>query len=260
MTTEEKVDVLFARTLLGDEEDESAWEAVTELRLLGTRQIFETAALWCHSGDPVRRSRGADVLAQLGKTSEHPSTIFAEETCQTLINTLQTETVPRVLNSVITALGHIEMAQAIPTIVRFSKHPSDEARFAVAFALGCYPNDDRSIETLIHLTSDRDEDTREWAIFGLASQSERDSPEIRDALLQRLDDSHDDTRNEAIVGLVKRKDLQVLKALQRLLAGDEVIGYENEAVCYLLDVESAPQEWTAEDYRDALKHRFRAEF
>src|SRR5438045_464296 len=74
-----EIDELFVQTLTGEYDDDVPWEAVGKLRNLGTRQVFERAAEWCTSGDPSKRARGADVLAQIGRTAEHPHNNFPEE-------------------------------------------------------------------------------------------------------------------------------------------------------------------------------------
>jgi hypothetical protein len=66
MNTSE-VEILFAQTLLGDYEDEAAWAAITALRQNGSHEIFEHAASWCLSDDPLKRARGAAILCQLLK-------------------------------------------------------------------------------------------------------------------------------------------------------------------------------------------------
>ena len=52
----------------------------------------------------------------------------------------------------------------------------------MAFALGCFPNDPLSAETLLRLTQDTDEDVRDWATFGLGVLGNTDSDEIREVL------------------------------------------------------------------------------
>jgi hypothetical protein len=61
--TMEQIDELFAQTLTGDYDDETPREAVSKLRKMGTREVFNRAAQWCASNDPLRRARGVDVLA-----------------------------------------------------------------------------------------------------------------------------------------------------------------------------------------------------
>jgi hypothetical protein len=66
--TASEVKGLFARTILGDYEDEDAWDAVRALPRDGSRELFEYAAAWCLSDDPLKRARGADVLSQLQRS------------------------------------------------------------------------------------------------------------------------------------------------------------------------------------------------
>jgi hypothetical protein len=74
-----EIDDLFARTLEGDYDDDMPWEAVQSLCRIGSRAVFEYAARWIESAQPLKRARGLDVVAQLGKTVEHPSNSFPQE-------------------------------------------------------------------------------------------------------------------------------------------------------------------------------------
>ena len=65
MVTTQKIDHLFDRTLIGDHEDEAAWDAVKIPRQIGTREVFDRARTWCLLDDPLRRQRGADIIGQL---------------------------------------------------------------------------------------------------------------------------------------------------------------------------------------------------
>jgi HEAT repeat protein len=175
------IDELFAQTLSGDYEDEMPWEAIHALRRLETREVFEKAAEWCKSDNPLARARGADVLAQLGKTIEHRINSFPEESYSVMTGLVQQETHPRPLSSAIAALGHIDSPLGVPLIAGYYSHPDSEVRFDVAFALGCFPDEPLSAATLLKLMQDVDEDVRDWATFGLGVQGNTDSAEIRDA-------------------------------------------------------------------------------
>jgi hypothetical protein len=63
----EKTDSLFAETLKGGYDDTQPWNAIHALRKTGRRAVFERAAMWCSSPSPLKRARGADILAQLGR-------------------------------------------------------------------------------------------------------------------------------------------------------------------------------------------------
>lgn len=260
MATEE-IDELFAQTLMDDYDDEIPWKAVSALRCIGTREVFEQAAAWCKSGNPMERARGADILAQLGKTVEHQSNTFPEESYAVVTQMLQLETDVQPLISAIHALGHLDNPAAIPLISPYKNHPVSEVRFAVACALGPFANDAAAIQALMILTSDADDDVRDWAVFGLGNLGDADSPEIRDALFSRLNDSDENVREEALVGVAKRKDTRVLPALLAALNQSEaddpgVTELTIEAADLMLDFAEEREDWSCADYSAALRARF----
>jgi HEAT repeats len=250
------IDELFTRTLSGEYEDEMPWEAVCALRRIGTRQVFERARELGQSSDALSRARGADVLAQLGKTVYHPSNSFPEESYSVIRDLVQQETDPCPLASGIAALGHLDNPFAVPLIASFSSHPSPQVRFAVAFALGCFPNDPLSVPPLLLLMQDADDHVRDWATFGLGVQGDIDSDEIREALVQRLKDSNQDVREEAMVGLGKRKDQAVLAMLVAQLEQPEITVRVIEATCLMLGMVHEREGWEGADYARALRQRF----
>jgi HEAT repeat protein len=250
------IDELFAQALSGGYEDDEPWEAVHALRTIGTREIFERAAALCKSTDPLSRARGADVLGQLGKTADHRSNTFPEESYSVITELVQRETEPQPLAAGIAALGHLDNPVAVPLITSFSSHPSSEVRFDVAFALGCFPNALLSAETLLSLTQDTDEDVRDWATFGLGVLGNTDSDEIREALVRRLTDSDEDVREEAMVGLGKRKDQRVLSTLLIALERPNTTVRMIEAAYQMLGMDNEREGWKGTDYAAALRQRF----
>jgi HEAT repeat protein len=209
----EQMDELFAQTLTGDFDDQSPWEAVQALRRIGSREVFERASEWCGSDSPLKRARGADVLAQLGRTVDHPSNNFPEECFSAVSALARRERDPWPLLSAVHALGGIGNPLAVPLVIEHRLHPDADVRFAVACALGNFANDPLAVDTLLALMQDVDEDVRDWATFGLGVLGDLDSDEIRDALSQRLTDPNRDVREESLVGLGKRKERRALPAL-----------------------------------------------
>jgi HEAT repeat protein len=251
-----EIDELFAKTLTGDYEDELAWEAVHELRRIGSRQVFSLAADWCKSHDPMVRARGIDVLAQLGNTADHPNNSFPEESYSVVSAALQQAKDTRPMGAAIAALGHLDNPLAVPLIAGFRTHPSADIRFDVAFALGCFPNDPQSVSILLLLTEDPDEEVRDWATFGLGVQGDSDSDEVRDALLKRLNDSNEDVREEAMEALGKRHDQRVVPALLKALDTPPVTDRIIEAAYQILDMEHDREDWGTDEYAAALRERF----
>ena len=99
-------------------------------------QAGNKAAAWTESVEPLERARGIDVIAQLGKTADHPSNSFPQESYDITIKVVQREREVQPLNSAISALGHIDYPRAVPLIAGFYSHPSETIRFTVACSLG----------------------------------------------------------------------------------------------------------------------------
>jgi HEAT repeat protein len=261
MNTSE-IEALFAQTLLGDYEGDDAWAAVSTLRQNGSRDVFERAATWCQAHDPRKRARAADILCQLRRATvpnasmDSPEWMFRDEAYSLVTEMLEHEEDPVVLDSVISALGHLDDPKAIPLIIRYQGHTDENVRFAVAFALGCFPNDEQSVRALLKLTSDPHADVRDWAVFGLGVLGDADSPDIREALLRCLEDADEDVREEAAVGLGKRHDQRLIPRLRAMLDEPELKTRVAEAAAALLGLDSDPAEWVAADYRAALLTEF----
>ena len=76
--------------------------------------------------------------------------------------------------------------------------------------------DRRVTAALLHLTRDRVSQVRDWACYSLGN-SEQDSPEIRQAFVDRLHDRHLDTRVEAVGALGRRNDPRAIDPLLQIL-------------------------------------------
>jgi len=248
------VDELFTRMLTGNYDDELAWEAVQTLRRLGSREVFNRASEWCFSDDPLKRARGADVLAQIGRTFDNPVNNFLDESFSIVSEMLHTEKDPLPLLAAVHALGHISNPLGIPLVVTHSLHPDVDVRFAVACTLGTFANDAQAKDALLVLMRDADEHVRDWATFGLGVLGDLDSDEIRDALLQRISDSCPDVREESLVGLAKRKDHRALEVLIAALNEPEVSDRVREAAAEFLGQQQADH--TSSHYVALLKERF----
>jgi HEAT repeat protein len=248
---------LFQRTLACDYDDDGAWEAVNALRASGSRQVFDRAAEWLRSENPLERARAADILGQIG-VGPGKKHAFPAEACDLLLTLLLGESHARAAASALVALGHIEDPRALPPIYRFVAHEDPVLRHAVAFALGCFAKDSAALPGLMVLMSDTDEDVRDWATFSLGVWGDLDSARVREALARRLGDDFDSVRLEAIAGLAKRNDKRVLPALIETL--DATRGAPDaklaEAACLMLGLRREPRHWKGPDYALALRHQF----
>jgi HEAT repeat protein len=260
MATQAEIDELFQETLEGDYDDEDddggPWEAVSKLQAIASREVFDKAVQWSRNNKPAKRRRGVDILAQLGKTEDRTEVVFADETYAVVVSVLEDELDLQVIDSCLVALGHLGNPAAVPLILEHRTNTDPDVRFAVAFALGSFADEPAAIRALLELMEDNDPDVRDWATFGLGVQGSADTPEIREALIERLDDGNPDTREEAVTGLGKRKELRVLPDLIELLQQEEVSYGVVEAACHLLDLPEINEEWSADEYIEALSARY----
>lgn len=240
---------LASRALsLGDPGVDCWTESVDTLWQRGDEETFQAAVAWCASDDPLRQAFGVDVLAQLGMLGgERP---FAARALPVLRELARETRVRELTESVVAALGHQRDPSAIPDILRHADHPDAEVRMRVAVALaGLVPGDGvEAIEALVALTRDGDTSVRDWATMALAGV-DADTPLIRAALAERLDDRHADTVAEAARGLAMRQDPRAVDALARILSDGEPEGYARdtalEAVSHLADAKVRRWlEWT----------------
>lgn len=212
---EKAIAELVQVALTGDEDDDAAWGAISELHRRGGEEVFAAACELLRSESPKRRGRGADILAQLGKTAgEFP----LRERCATaILGALPDEADALVLEAISVALGHIRDPRAVDALLPLATHPDAKVRYGVVFGLLGHAGP-RAVEALIQLSGDSDLDVRNWATFGLGDVDTSDTPALRDALIRRLDDEDDEVRGEALLGLARRHDARVLKPLRRELA------------------------------------------
>jgi HEAT repeat protein len=205
------VDELFA--LARAAEDENAyWACVSELHGRVDEHTFRIADVLCESFATGERCLGADVLGQLGAVegqtaAEGP---FAAASGRVLLRLLEEDDEPAVLSSAAIGLGHLRDARGIDRLVAVASHASPEVRRAAVHGLMGH-DDDRAVRALITLSADADASVRDWATFSLAVQIDRDTPDVREALAERLADRDADTRDEAIRGLALRGDPRAIE-------------------------------------------------
>jgi hypothetical protein len=262
--TEHQIDELFATTLTGEYDDEDPWAAVGKLRMNGNQLIFEKASAWCQSLEPLKRARAADILCQLRapKSTEQEEAkkfgnlIFVQDSFQLLLRMIEQETDERALESELHGLGHLRQDGAVSVLVSYATHASEDVRFAVACSLGSFSNDPMAVETLMLLSEDTDDDIRNWALFALASQSDADSPVLRELFVRHLSDSNSDAQEEAIAGLAKRQDPRAAVPLLRLMESGSFYSHHQYEFAALVGENHDSKDWGTEDFIDALYIRF----
>ncbi|MDU9049836.1 MAG: HEAT repeat domain-containing protein [Candidatus Electrothrix sp. Rat3] len=209
-------------------------EAIGILHFRGGWKEFELGRQLTESENPEDRALGADILAQLGWEKRS----FHEESVQILIKLLS-DPDHNVIHYAAISLGHRNDVRAIPPLLELAQHEDPLIRFGVTFGLSCH-DDEQAIAALIQLSRDDDDDTRNWAMFALAAQTDMDGPEIREALAAGLQDPDAEIRGEALVGLARRKDARVFAALVKEWALHDISILSIEAAEELADPDLIP--------------------
>lgn len=202
---------------LHETDEEASWQFVAALHWRGNEQVLAYATKLALS--PIARERrlAADVLGQLGV----PVRSFPEETCCLLMKMLEQENDDAVLQAIYIAFSHLNDSRFTSLVRRDIGNADSEVRRAIVLALSGHENQE-CVELLILLSKDKESSVRDWATFGMGTQIDWDSPQLRDALLARLNDEDEDTRAEAHFGLALRKDQRGIPALIEELGGSSV--------------------------------------
>jgi len=193
-------------------DQEHYWQLIAKLHKRGTLIEFNLAVKLCNSEDPTNREIGADILGQLGWKNK----AFQQESVLILIKLLS-DSAEDVISSAAYALGHRNTYEAIKPLLAHEHHPNPRVRHSVVFGL-LGLEDNEAIDSLINLSEDEDDNVRNWATFGLGSQIEANTPEVRSALEKRLNDPVSEIRGEALVGLAARGRNSIKEQLIRELA------------------------------------------
>ena len=177
--------------------------AIVRLHRLASREVLNAALTATTDAAPLRRRVGAAVLGQLGHAGPGFEPVFVDERYFGFAALLEAERTgqcdPDVLSDACIALGHLGDRRAIPALLGLLGHPDAKVRRGVVSGLSGHDAPE-AVGGLIALSSDADDDIRDWATFGLAQLVEVDTPALRAALRARLDDPCIDVRSEAIEG------------------------------------------------------------
>jgi HEAT repeat protein len=228
---------LFHR-LLNNKSSRIQWDYLVELRSRGTKEVFVKSYELAHSDNLREKIIGIDLLAQLG-SEPRP---FLKESLSLYFELLDKETNYSVIRAILHAIGHNNddlTSVQIAILTGFKRNKSSEIRRGLVSAL-LHVDNEEAINTLIFLTNDKVTTIRDWATFGIGTQSERDNVHIRTALWKRVEDQDETTRFEAIVGLAKRKDPKIKAIIERELLKDEFGKLLFEAIEELNDKDFIP--------------------
>jgi len=198
------------------------WRVVGELRMRGDQSTFERASSLVIDGPGEReRMLGVDILARLG--AEEPSpTPFLEQSLPLVESCAGPDQSAGMIAAAVKALDAFGDERAMAVVLANVNHLDPAVRAAVARALphvSDRPPPPAVVDALLALMEDADSEVRDCATFALASQTDVDTPEVRDALFARIGDEGRDgaVAVEALRGLACRHDPRALEPTIRWL-------------------------------------------
>ncbi len=197
---------IFTR-LLNNKTKKTFWDNISELRKRPNNEVYNQAFKLAKSDNDKQKIIGIYVLAQLGFNPRYQQ----NRTVDLYFKLLNNENNPKVISAILSSISHNNenlSKKQISKLIEFKDHDNLNVRFDLTLAISCLENE-TAIKTLIELSNDKVSDIRNWAVFGLGTQIENDSEEIRTALWNRVNDNHFETKSEAIVGLANRKDKRI---------------------------------------------------
>jgi HEAT repeat protein len=187
-------------------DDDARWAAIQELHALGSREVFDRAAQLCQAATAAERIAGAEILGQLHE--------FVDAATVTITGMLE-DADPAVVEAAVHALGQQQSARTIDALAGVATHAASNVRWAVATALEDLIADERAQRVLLTLMRDGDTSVRDRATFAVGSLTDHDSPRIRAALFERLQDEDPAVANEAALGLARRRDARAIGYIAR---------------------------------------------
>lgn len=199
---------------LKNPETHEAGQALGIVQYRGGREEFDIAAELSMSNLPQERRVAADILAQLGWQDR----TYLDESIGILLGLLDDKDAT-VLQAAAIACGHRKSPRSVARLVALAAHPSNEVRYGVSYGLAGQ-DESAALAALVTLSKDQDRDVRDWATFALGSQTDLDTPELREALRARLSDDDPEIRGEALVGLARRSDEHLKNAVLNELSGE----------------------------------------
>lgn len=212
------------------------WNTINKIRSRATVETVQLVFKFFKSRNWRKRALAVNIICQLMQKEQstiyHP---YAVEEAHKILYEALSDSNLQVVTTAIHGLGHRPCVATLPIIVNYATNDCTDVRYAVACALGSY-KEEESINALLHLATDRDEDVRDWATFSLGSlHDDLDTPAIREVLWYNTKDSCDRVIAEAISGLAVRKDFRVIELLQSRLTADDCMACELETAEYLAE-------------------------
>ena len=223
-STEQVWTELIGSWIEDDHEDEFSWNLISCLNRRGEPRVVNWSLALLQNDQGCLRELGAIVLRQHGFERGRP---FAQVVVDPIAMALRTETDADAREAMVTAIAWSQLPSQLDPVMVWAHDGDVDIRETVAVCLpSLWPSPilpDRAIDTLIMLSRDLDEHVRDWASYSLGSSCENDTPAVRAALIDRLDDSFEDSdaAAEAAIGLARRGDPLAFWRIERWLIEEE---------------------------------------
>lgn len=196
------------------------WNCIFELRKNVTKEMVDKCFSLIKSNDYKEKKVGIDVLCQLGTNRKK----FVKEFLKQIFKILKTENDEALISSCLFAIGHnnknLNVSQ-IRFLTQFKNSKSKNIRYALVFSQLALKNEE-SMNSLLFLMKDKSPQVRDWATFGIGTQTDIDSEIIRESLYKNCFDKDEQTKSEAIVGLVNRNDKRAFDIIENELEKNNV--------------------------------------
>jgi HEAT repeat protein len=220
---------------LREDDQDRRWEVIHRITYLDPRLVFAKSLELSSSLRAREREVGAALLGRLNYETMGPT---AQSTALAVLERLCDDPDTTVAVVSVCSLGHLSEPRALPHVLSLASHVDPQIRWAVASTLPmlCDADNERLIvPSLLELMDDADAAVREWATFGLGTQLEYDSVDVRSRLAKKLEDPEEDVKAEALLGLARRRDPRAADVVRHAIASGDTAPYYLEAAGHLDD-------------------------
>lgn len=201
---------LLELAIADESKDTQSRPALVVLQLRDTDQLFQSVKELLKS--PIAAARAVAVYV----LKEKVGASHLEEARTLVTDLFADEHEACVIVALVYATERLKMPNQSKLTLGLEKHASKDVRLALAFALDSH-QDFKGIDMLVDLTNDKEDEVRDWAVFGLGVLGSVNCPQVNDALFARMDDPIVEIRHQALEGLAKRRDRRALPVLVREL-------------------------------------------
>ncbi|MEU4409749.1 HEAT repeat domain-containing protein [Streptosporangium sp. NPDC023963] len=253
MSTPHLPDGLLAELLdWDDDSSDEHFDAMDRLfeSLSAPEKIMALARSWWSDADPEVRALGFDLLAVRAEDFSWHVPPLIEAADALVLDTTHLDLRWAAAHALSVACDE----RVLYPLLRFADDPSSEIRWQVVRGIptGIEVLPEEAVQALLKLMRDPDAQIRDWATMRLGHHGKNDTPEIRDAFVERLDDPEEDTAGEAAVALAIRRDARIVPVLERVLATADVGNLYVQAAGELTDPRLLPllRKLKADGWRD----------